>query len=331
MKQSLNAEHYISKDFFELERNKIFKNNWILLGLTQEFPKSSFLERSVAGISLVLGKLKNHNFRCYTNICRHRGGPLLWKNETQRGSGLSCHYHGWSYSADNGILFKAPNFGPIDCTQFALEPWTTKILKNALIFVNHNPTESQAKMLDIFDHALIDQHIPSLIHAQKRHLLKCNWKIYVENYLEGLHIPYLHPKLKSEIDMNTYHVKVHERYISHHVGAGDDAMSAGFWAYFWPNLALNFYKDGLSVERIVPIDEGTTAIEYSYLFNETTSNDKQDQQMSLSTEVTEEDIAIVEAIQKNIMSGSYTPGPLSQRHEQGIGAFQNWVCRALAS
>ena len=226
----------------------IFKENWPLLGLTQEFPRSGFLERSIAGLSLALGKTHKNNYKCYTNICRHRGGPLLWKDERKRGSGLSCRYHGWSYNAETGKLFKTPHFGNIDCSPLSLEAWQIKIIHESLIFVCHTPNPKQLPKLKTFQNLLTNQTIPLNISAQRRHILKCNWKIYVENYLEGLHIPYLHPKLRSEIDMNTYHVKVHEHHITHHVGASEDAVSAGLWVYLWPNLALNFYQDVLSKE-----------------------------------------------------------------------------------
>ena len=71
------------------------------------------------------------------------------------------------------------------------------------------------------------------IRSTQRHTLKCNWKTYVENYLEGYHIPYLHPSLTKEISMSTYQVIIREREMEHRVDTKEGTTSEGYWAYCW--------------------------------------------------------------------------------------------------
>ena len=102
-------------------------------------------------------------------------------------------------------------------------------------------------------------------HSTERHTIHCNWKTYVENYLEGYHIPYLHPSLRASIQQSRYNIHVHENFITHMVPSQNPAVE-GFWAYLWPNTAFNMYGEGMSLERILPLDTETIQIHYLYLF-----------------------------------------------------------------
>src|SRR4029450_1862696 len=111
----------------------------------------------------------------------------------------------------------------------------------------------------------IEELVP--IH-DAQHVLACNWKTYADNYLEGYHIPLVHPGLNKEIDAKRYRVDVDERYrwVERSGPARGGAVHLGRWLWRWPNLALNLYPDGLNVERFDPIDVGRTRLRYSYAF-----------------------------------------------------------------
>ena len=91
-------------------------------------------------------------------------------------------------------------------------------------------------------------------HRRDVHRLQANWKAYADNYLEGYHIPLVHPTLHRVVESSRYTVTAHDggRWNRHHVPAADGAPTTGAWVFLYPNLALNVYPSGINVERIVP-------------------------------------------------------------------------------
>jgi choline monooxygenase len=166
------------------------------------------------------------------------------------------------------------------------------------------------------------------LHARRSRRIACDWKVYVENYLEGYHVPSLHPTLRAEIDWKTYRVEVHgaDGVVTHHTEpAGQaDAVYGGLWAWLAPNAALNVYKSGMSLERMVPAGPTSMTVEYSFLFRDDASDADRAGALAMCERVTEEDRSICEAVQRNLGAGVYRSGPLSPRHENGVAAFQRW-------
>jgi len=325
MNYSLPFHHYIERPVFDKEVATIFQKEWIPFAHTSEFKKKSFsLERSLLDHSIVLTR-DGDQFHAFRNICAHRAGPLLWEEECSTGRSLRCKYHGWKYNL-NGIRTKSPDFGATveahNLQELALQVW------KGLIFINLHPEPVPFSLKD-----RLDEHAPGLenfiFHSTARHPLHCNWKTYIENYLEGYHISYLHPSLRASIDQSEYQIHVHGDLITHEVPADPNATVSGFWAYLWPNTALNIYGKGMSIERILPIDEHHTQIHYLYLFQEGTSEEEIQNSIAMSRKVTEEDIQICEAIAKNLRCKTYFGGPLSPKHEHGILYVHNKIRKAM--
>ena len=111
----------------------------------------------------------------------------------------------------------------------------------------------------------------------------------MENYLEGYHIPNMHPSLNTIVDMDNYNVIVNGNICEHIVppaiGYEDNSASAGLWVYLSPTLAINYYKDGMNLERIVPVGHDTTEIRYTYLFNRNASQQSIDDSIATSAVV----------------------------------------------
>ena len=163
------------------------------------------------------------------------------------------------------------------------------------------------------------------------HEVGANWKTYADNYMEGYHIPLVHPRLNKEIDARQYRVEVGDRYCSHTAPARDGSLTCGKWLWRFPNLAINLYPDGMNIERFLPLGPRRTGIVYDYFFRElsSTAQAENDEVVRLSLEVLDEDRAICEAVQRNLESGVYDHGRLSPRHEQGVGYFQSLVREAV--
>jgi choline monooxygenase len=153
-------------------------------------------------------------------------------------------------------------------------------------------------------------------------VLACNWKTYVDNYLEAYHVPMLHPSLGADLDIRTYRVTVpEESYCVHTCDTVDGATNSGRWLFRYPNLAINVYRGAMNVERIVPLSTTSTRIVYDY-FALDPSDDRLASMFAMSNVTLDEDLAIVEAVQTNLASGAYHSGSLSPTHEGGLAWFQ---------
>jgi choline monooxygenase len=171
------------------------------------------------------------------------------------------------------------------------------------------------------------------VSLTRTHPVACNWKVYVENYLEGYHVPVLHPALDADVDSARYRVSMEGAVALHEAPQRKrDAVYGGVWAWLWPNLGVNVYGDGegLMLERIAPIGPRATRLDYVYLTPG--GRPVSEATLAMSDAVTAEDTWLVERVQQNLEAGVYRTGRLSPRHEGAVGAFQAMVraaCQTL--
>jgi choline monooxygenase len=176
--------------------------------------------------------------------------------------------------------------------------------------------------------------------------MKCNWKTYIDNYLEGYHLPTVHPNLNREVDFNSYTVESYANYVHQwspirgaqpgdttprrYPEARDDLTTDYFWAF--PNWMLNCYPDNVSLNMILPFDsEHTLAIFEFYQREKDLGTEAAKESVRFSDEVQQEDIAICEAVQKNLHSRSYQRGRFSAKQEKGVHAFHRMYARAMTT
>jgi choline monooxygenase len=159
------------------------------------------------------------------------------------------------------------------------------------------------------------------------HHLACNWKTYGDNYLEGYHLPLVHPALARAVDPATYRVDAVDGWARHTVRTRPGATSTGTWLWRWPNLAVNLYAGGMSVERWFPAGPTTCRLVLDYWFADTSDEAMERNRLDIegSTTLCLEDQRICEAVQRNLEAGQYDTGLLSPRHEDGVGAFHDLV------
>jgi len=174
--------------------------------------------------------------------------------------------------------------------------------------------------------------------------MQCNWKTYVDNYLEGFHLPTVHPGLNRELDFNAYTVEPHQGYVRQFspirgAQAGDatprryrEAREDLTTDYFWvfPNWMLNCYPDNISLNMIFPMGpERTLAIFDFYLPEKDLGSKGARDSVDFSDQVQREDIAICEAVQKNLHSRAYQRGRFSATQEKGVHAFHRMYAEAM--
>jgi len=272
--------------------------------------------------------------RCVSNVCTHRGMIIVDKHcSTQT---LQCPYHGRTFGLD-GRFRGMPEFEGVvgfpspsdDLEQFPTLKW------KGIIFTGTKPSGLEA-FLDELNNRLGWMPIESFEHDPSRHRsyeIDANWALYVDNYLEGFHIPFVHKDLHGSLDYDSYRTELFDGGVLQIGIASEDEISfdlpdsspdfgkrvAAYYYWIFPGLMLNFYPWGLSVNIVTPLSVDRTRITYHGFVGD------------LSTlgrgaggdldKVEAEDQEIVEATQRGVSSGSYDRGRYSPSRETGVHRF----------
>ena len=326
MPRALAARWYSDHDQYQNERRAIWGSEWLMFGVMAELSRpGQYVADEIAGYPLLVVVDPQGALRGFHNVCPHRAGVIQWPGCGQTGN-LVCRYHGWAFSWD-GSLKSARDFGdtptPDDHSlrSIRVETW------GPLVFVNLDENApSLVSTLGSLDTAVRQHDFAAFSYGRRVvRTLECNWKTYVDNYLEGYHVPLLHPLLNSAVDMKTYSVEVpDDTYCIHRAGQVEGSASAGVWVFRYPNLAINVYADGMNVERIVPLSSTRTAVVYDY-FAHDVSEAKIQSMVEMSNVTLDEDQAIAELVQRNLDAGIYEAGPLSPRRENALAWFQGRI------
>ena len=328
---TLPSSWYYDPAVYERERSAVFGTEWVCVARADQLAEpGQYVATTIAGWPILVVVGDDRRVRGLHNVCRHRAGPLVWDGAGHTAS-LVCRYHGWNYNL-SGELTRARDFGDVEPLGLCLgsvraEAW------RGLVFVSLSPTgPSLIEDLGAFVGECAGFSMEDFVfRGEVVHELPVNWKTYTDNYLEGYHIPLVHPALNKEIDARRYRVDVGDRWCRHSAPARDGSAVAGRWLWRWPNLALNLYPDGMNVERVLPEGPRRTRVVYQYFFRPGTQPESYEESMRMSAQLMEEDRAICEAVQRNLESGAYETGELSPRHEQGVAAFQELVRAALVA
>ena len=328
MTLALDADWYRDPAYFALERRTIWWNEWIMIGVTAQLSKpGDSIVTDIAGWPVIATIGPSGEAVGFHNVCPHRAGVLAWPGQTTMGN-LVCRYHGWAFGWD-GALKSARDFGdePGFCagdhslTPVSLATW------GPLVFARLSTSgPSLVDSLGTFVDRCRDYPIESFTYGHRLvRDLRCNWKTYADNYLEGYHVSVLHPSLNRALDMSTYRVAIpDDGYCVHTCDTTEGSPSAGAWLFRYPNLAVNVYPNGMNVERIVPLGHDRTQVVYDYFAIDPTP-ETMTAMVELSNVVLDEDQAICEAVQRNLDAGIYHAGPLSPRHENALEWFQGRV------
>lgn len=324
------ASFYRDAARYTAERRSIFGRSWLFMAHVSELQREGdVVSATIAGYPLLVVRTAD-GLKAFHNVCRHRAGPLVDEDRGNCGGGFTCKYHGWAYTLD-GRLRNARDFGAasgFDPRQYGLVPLMVETWRN-FVFVNADLNAAPLSgVMAPLDRKLGARTFEGLVHAERRtHDIACNWKIYVENYLEGYHIPNVHPMLNDQVDASRYEVTVDGAICFHNAPpkAPDASVYDGLWAFALPHLGFNSYgDDGIMLERMVPMGLGATRLVYDYYLPPRIASDAEAKQRILGTSaiVTSEDKWICEKVQANIDAGIYDTGVLSPRHEAGVGWFQ---------
>jgi choline monooxygenase len=331
--RTLPAAIYRGEETLRREREVLLNPAWRLIGHDNMAPNRGDYLADLTGGSVVVVRDNAGALQGFHNVCRHRAGPLVAEATGNCGGELTCRYHGWRYALD-GRLRSAADFGVaegFDPRAFGLHRVRVETWRGFVFVCRDASTPPLMELLAPLDAIWRERGFAQQPFAgRRRHELACNWKTYVENYLEGYHVPHIHPALSAEIDASAYRVEMRGSVALHHAprkGGGDAGVYDGLWAWVWPDLGVNVYCHGMMIERITPLSASRTALDYIYFYDPARLNDRR-AAIEMSDFVTAEDKAICEQVQANLDAGIYDWGVLSPKHENAVAWFQAQVARA---
>jgi choline monooxygenase len=267
--------------------------------------------------------------RAFANVCRHRAGPLA----THHGRGaksLRCKYHGWTYGLDGALrgapeMSATPDFVPSSVCLPALrvEVW------HDLVFAAEAGAPPFADVMAGLEAPLGALSPRGFEHHQTVHYdVACNWKVYCDNYLEGYHVPHIHPTLDAVLDYRNYSTEVTPWASWQHspLSSGDELYGSGEALYYfiYPNTMLNLLPGRLQSNRVIPTGPERCRVEFDYYYLPDPRPEAQRRRAAdhdFARHVQDEDAAICEHVQRGLESGHYGTGRLNPLRENAVHAF----------
>ena len=293
----------------------------------------SVIETEIAGQPVIVVRESVSSIRAFYNVCKHRGGPLCVKRGTS--SVLQCQYHGWTYKLD-GSLRGVPHFNHVelfDKSDFGLQP-IPLVEWQGLLFVS---TANAPSNFDTHVDGIAERIFPINMSdwrfaVRDSYKVNCNWKVYVDNYLEGYHIPMVHPELNKILDYSQYVTETSDWYSLQYSPVKDGAEVYGadadeaFYYFLYPNMMLNVMAGRLQMNLVVPVSASQCEVIFDYFYADTQSEAAKQRLSSdrdYSNLVQQEDIEICERVQNGLASKAYDQGRFSVKFEEGVYHFQN--------
>ena len=329
------AGFYIDPARLQHERDEVFARSWQLVGRAEQLAQPGDYFTTQVGDEPLLFTNDNGILRGFFNVCRHRAGPVaLGCGRAQR---LSCRYHGWTYDLSGQLLraMEMEGAADFDVAQIRLQSVAVHRF-GPLLFA---ALDASTPAFDDF-HPGVSAHCAPLGLERMRYVtardypVKSNWKVYVDNYLEGYHIPLVHPSLNRELDYRSYVTELGARHVLQYAPIkegtaqyyrADGENTQAFYYWLFPNIMLNIYEGQLQTNVVIPIDVNNTIVRFEwYAFEplpDPASDERWNELARFSEEIQAEDASICEIVQKNMHSRAYRSGPYSPQREAGLQLF----------
>jgi choline monooxygenase len=365
----LPNECYLNDEYFKIERERVFFDNWIVVGVSSSVPEAGDAKPfNLMGIPLLILRDKDNKIRVFHNVCSHRG-MILVKEECKLKNTIRCPYHSWSYNF-NGELIATPHVGGMNIhetegfikSKSNLKEISTHVWMD-LIFINVNknkkdfeqsidPLEKQwSKFISKEDQKLI-RHARDFGYFNME--VKSNWKLAIENYCESYHLPWVHPELNRVSNLKDhYHIEDLAETFS---GQGSNKYSQQFdgnkklltfpnwpkdlyqnseYVSLFPNVMLGIHVDHFYAFWLEPLSNNNTRehFEMYYVGDESASSDEykeiRKKNFVFWQEVMNEDVSAIEGMQKGRSSPAYNGGNFSPVMDTPTLMFHKWVATNL--
>lgn len=347
--QTINKEFYMTDKYFRKSGKAIFQKNWSFAGDTSalKFAGDTLAISLFPGfldIPLLLIRNEDRSIQCLSNVCTHRGNLLI--DHPGNYKKIVCKYHGRRFDLSGKMEFM-PEFSDVDGFPNTCDHLSTLnlIQWQNLLLVNMDSEADHASTIANLDRYIgfepVNQYIYSDLHS-KTYTVKAHWAMYCENYLEGFHIPFVHKQLNEMLDYGKYEVRCFDKIILQIAYSADPGICfklpddhplqgeqiSAFYFYLFPNIMLNFYPWGLSVNIVEPIRKNLSRIVFKTYIKD--QNAYENAHISkFIDKVEREDEAIVEKVQIGIQSPLYQRGRYSPKRETGVHHFHCLIADAF--
>jgi choline monooxygenase len=345
---TIPAPWYFDGRIDELERQNVFAKTWQVVGrLDQILENGHFFTADLAGEPLVVARGDDGKLRAFYNVCRHHAAAVVTESHGCAKQ-FRCPYHGWTYGIDGALkgMVEFEGVCDFDRAKNGLVPVQVDTWEN-FVYVN---LDSQAAPLRDFLGIIPEIVAPleltkKLKYFDRRiYTLKCNWKVYVDNYLDGgYHVPHAHKGLSSVIEYTKYTIENFERACLQSSPLSSDSGSEegvaatrqgrAFYLWIYPNFMINAYEGVMDTNLVLPLGVDKCAVIFDYYFADTSAaaEARNKESILVSEKVQDEDEAICDAVQRGLSSRAYVAGRLSVRREAGEHLFHRLLHADLTS
>jgi choline monooxygenase len=340
---TLPKQWYVHPGIAVVEREAIFARTWQAVGRRELVAApGQYLTFDVVGEPVVVVRDDHGVLRAFVNICRHKAARVCIAEHGQA-SKWRCHYHGWTYDLQ-GRLRGVPEFAGVEdfdrenngLPPLAVAEW------GPYVWVHLGQPESSLEdylaplpqWIQQRNDPFREQHW----HQRRVYDVACNWKVYVDNYLDGgYHVNTVHPSLAEALDYREYTTTCQGYTVlqASPLRPAQGAVGrtrAGDWAAYWwvyPNVMFNIYPGLMDCNIVVPLGVDRCRVIFDLYFAPGTAADFIEQSIAVTEQVQQEDMAVCEEVQRNLTSRSYHAGRFSVQRENGGYYFHQLVGRAV--
>jgi carnitine monooxygenase subunit len=345
---SLPAWIYRDPEFFELEKELVFRPSWQIVCHLNDVPRAGdYHALELLGQSIIVLRGEDGQVRSFHNACRHRAARLLDESKGHCGRRITCPYHAWTYGLDGRLLAvpQRSDFVGLARERHGLVPLEHEIFMG-FIFVRLTSAApggerlpSVREMAAPYADELAAYRLEELV-PQGRETFRprsVNWKNVGDNYSDGLHIQVAHPGL-TRLFGASYGIEA-QPWIDKMWGRLRDIPSANWserlyqallppvphlpaerqrlWSYFklWPNVAFDVYPDQIDFMQFLPVSPTETLIrEIAYVHPDARREMRAARYLNwrINRRVSIEDRRLIERVQAGMASDAYTVGPLGE-------------------
>ena len=345
---TIPAPWYFDTRIAQLERAGVFAANWQVVGrLDQVKDSGQFFTIDINREPLLIVRGEDSQLRAFFNVCRHHAAAV-----EPRPAGCAkqfrCPYHGWTYANDGALkgMVEFEGVCNFDRKDNGLVPIPVDTWEN-FVFVNldgHAPplAEFLGKVPALVAPLKITEKLQYF--DRRIYTLNCNWKVYVDNYLDGgYHVPHAHKGLSSVVEYTKYTIENFERSCLQSSpldasGAIDASIAAtrqgrAFYLWIYPNFMINAYSGVMDTNLVLPVSVDKCAVVFDYYFADLSpaASEQHRHSIAVSEQVQDEDMAICDSVQRGLASRAYVAGRLSVRREAGEHLFHRLLFRDLTA
>jgi phenylpropionate dioxygenase-like ring-hydroxylating dioxygenase large terminal subunit len=336
---TIPADWYTDPRVLDLERRTVFSRVWQVAGRVDQLQRQGqyITCETAAGEPIVIVRGSDDVLRGFFNVCRHHAAAVATEAEGSA-TYLRCPYHGWTYSLE-GELKGTPDFAGVchfDRAANGLIPIDIDVWEQWVFVRVERRGSSLAEFLgsDLVSRFPAGEVTSLKWMARRRYNVECNWKVFIDNYLDGgYHVPHLHKGLDSVLDYSEYTIENGQRFClqsSPMVADGADARTAAVRTgkralYFWlyPNFMINCYAGTMDTNLVIPRGPDRTEVVFDFFFADVSqgAGARNLESIATSEQIQQEDVAICASVQQGLRSRAYSAGRLSVRREAGEHLF----------